>query len=250
MPELLMKVVRNPAVSSISEPRSGAGRSAATPDDRPLVVGIDLRSGPRYPTGLAVLDGSLRLQRLEVIRSDDGLLAAIEEADPALVAIDAPLGLPEGRCCTSPDCDCARHGIMREADRVCAAAGYRPFPTLLPSMVKLTERGIRLHGTLTDAGYEVIEVYPGMAQDILGIPRKGTSVDALRRGLKRAGIRGIPRKRRVSHDELDAATCALVARLHLEGATETMGPGVPVPLVLPRRAGERSNSADVATIRR
>lgn len=218
--------------ASIPEPGSPA---SDTPDDGRLTVGIDLRSGPHYPTGLAVLDRSRRLHRLEVARRDEDLLDAIASARPALIAIDAPLGLPEGRCCTDQTCDCARHGIMREVDRVCAAAGYRPFPTLLPSMVKLTERGIRLHAMLTEAGHEVIEVYPGMAQDILGIPRKGQGVDELRRGLKRAGIRGIPRARRVTHDELDAITCALVAQLHLSGETETMGPGIPVPLVLPQR---------------
>ena len=202
----------------------------------PLTVGIDLRSGPRYPTGLAVLDASHRLAELAVVRTDEAILEAIERWKPALIAIDAPLGLPEGRCCTDPGCDCARYGIMREVDRVCAAAGYRPFPTLLPSMVRLTERGIALYQVLVGAGHAVVEVYPGMAQDVMGVPRKGSGVDLLRRGLKREGVRGIPRKRRVSHDELDAITCALVAQLHLAGASETMGPGVPVPLILPTRS--------------
>lgn len=225
-----------PAISSIPE-HSAASTGAAAAS--PLTVGIDLRSGPRYPTGLAVLDPSRRIVRLEVARHDDDIFEAIHATHPALIAIDAPLGLPEGRCCTDPTCECAVHGIMREADRICAAAGYRPFPTLLPSMVKLTERGIRLYNALSEAGHTVIEVYPGMAQDVLGIPRKGNGTDALRKGLKRAGIRGIPRSRRVSHDELDAVTCALVAQLHLARATETMGPGIPVPLVLPRRVARK-----------
>ena len=215
-----------------------------------LTVGIDLRSGPRYPTGLAVIDRSRRLHRLAVVRDDNEILEATALADPALIAIDAPLGLPEGRCCTDPTCECARYGIMREVDRVCAAAGYRPFPTLLPSMVKLTERGMRLHALLRDAGHHVIEVYPGMAQDILTIPRKRHGVDLLRRGLKRAGVLGIPRARRVTHDELDAVTCALVAQLHLEGETETMGPGIPAPLVLPRRGSTRTTASGGATVAR
>ena len=219
-------------VLSIPErrPTSAAGQRSSG-----LTLGIDLRSGPRYPTGLAVLDRTRRLHRLAVVRTDAEILEAISETEPMLIAIDAPLGLPEGRCCTDQSCECAQYGIMREVDRVCAAAGFRPFPTLLPSMVKLTERGIRLHAALSSAGHTVIEVYPGMAQDILGITRKGDSVDALRRGLKRAGILGIPRRRGVTHDELDAVTCALVAQFHVEGDTETMGPGTPAPLVLPRR---------------
>jgi predicted nuclease with RNAse H fold len=211
-------------------------RSVAERPALPWTLGIDLRSGPRYPTGLAVMDGERRLRYLGVVRTDEQIDAAVERWRPALVAIDAPLALPEGRCCARKDCECARHGIMREVDRICAAAGYRPFPALLPSMVPLTLRGIALLGRLSAAGGAVIEVYPGMAQDILGVPRKRSGVEALARGLRRCGVRGLPRGRRPTHDELDAATCALVAQLHLAGATETMGAGIPVPLVHPRSA--------------
>lgn len=212
-----------------------AERSGTADSSSVRALGIDLRSGPRYPTGLALLDGRLRARWLATARTDEELLAAVERFEPAIVAIDAPLGLPEGRCCADSTCECARLGIMREVDRVCAAAGYRPFPSLLPSMVGLTLRGIGLHATIEAAGHRVIEVYPGMAQDVLGIPRKRQGRPALAAGLRRAGVRGIPR-RVPSHDVLDAITCALVGMLHLRGATETMGPGVPVPLVLPRRA--------------
>jgi hypothetical protein len=99
----------------------------------------------------------------------------------------------------------------------------------------MTLRGIALRERLEREGYEVVEVYPGMSQDVMGIPRKRSGLDGLRRGLKRAGVRGLPR-RRISHDELDAVTCALTAQLYLEGHTEAMGPGLPVPLVLPDRA--------------
>jgi predicted nuclease with RNAse H fold len=181
------------------------------------------------------MDAERRLRHLAVVRDDAEIEAAVARFAPALIGIDAPLALPEGRCCADPACSCARHGIMREVDRVCAAAGYRPFPSLLPSMVRLTLRGIALFERLRDRGERVVEVYPGMAQDVLGIPRKGAGVDALRRGLKRHGVLGIPRARRATHDELDAVTCALVAQLHLTGGTEVMGPGLPVPLVLPAR---------------
>ncbi|MEE8337716.1 MAG: DUF429 domain-containing protein [Dehalococcoidia bacterium] len=207
-------------------------KAAQRPD---VALGIDLRSGPRYPTGIAVLGRDLRLQLLKIVRTNEEIEQVVEAFQPAIIAIDAALGLPEGRCCADQSCPCAVHGIMREADRVCAAEGYRPFPSLLPSMVRLTLRGIVLSQRLLAAGRRVVEVYPGMAQDVMGIPRKGESVDALRLGLYRAGVRGIPRKRRVTHDELDAVTCALVALMHLDGETEVMGPGVPLPLVLPRR---------------
>jgi predicted nuclease with RNAse H fold len=199
-----------------------------------VVAGIDLRSGPRYPTGLAVLDLDRRVRLLEVVRTDEQIEDVIVRWRPAAIAIDAPLALPEGRCCADTMCECARFGIFREIDRLCAALGYRPFPTLLPSMVGLTLRGTALGARLLERGEQVFEVYPGMVQDILGIPRKQAGLAALTRGLRRAGVRGIPRARRVTHDELDAVTCALAAVLHLEGRTETLGPGVPVPFVMPR----------------
>lgn len=199
-----------------------------------LVLGVDLRSGPRYPTGVAVMDAARRCLAVAKVRTDEEIFALVEAYRPRLVAIDAPLGLPEGRDCADPTCACASVGIMREVDRLAAAQGYRPFPALLPSMVKMTLRGIALRETLTATAHEVVEVYPGMTQDVLGIPRKGAGVDGLRRGLKRRGVRGLPR-RPISHDELDAVTCALTGWLYLDGLTETMGSGLPAPLVLPDR---------------
>jgi predicted nuclease with RNAse H fold len=198
-----------------------------------LALGVDLRSAARYPTGLAVLGTDARLRLLRTVRTDAEIEAAVAHFRPSVIAIDAPLGLPEGRCCADSACGCARLGILRAVDRACIAAGYRPYPTLLPSMVGLTLRGIALSTQLIAAGEQVVEAYPGMVQDILGIPRKRAGLAGLTQGLRRAGVRGIPRVRRVTHDELDAATCALVGVLHLQGRTATMGPGVPVPLAFP-----------------
>ena len=219
------------SVSKASQIASQMAPQAAVP----LALGIDLRSGPRYPTGLAALGPDLRLRLLRTVRSDEQIEDAVRSLQPAIIAIDAPLALPEGRCCADPGCECARHGIMREVDRACAALGHRPFPTLLPSMVGLTLRGIALAERLRAAGHAVIEVYPGMAQDILGIPRKRDRA-GLERGLRLAGILGIPRKRRPAHDELDAATAALVGMLHLEGRSAVIGPAAVSPLVAPLAA--------------
>ena len=217
--------VSKPGLASPAAPRPGPGTGA-------LALGIDLRSGPRYPTGLAVLGVDRRLRLLETVRTDEEIEDVIERFAPAIVAIDAPLALPEGRCCADPACECARHGIMREVDRLCASMGYRPYPTLIPSMVGLTLRGIALGERLRARGFPVVEVYPGMAQDILGIPRKRDR-DGLQRGLRRVGLRGIPRKRRPTHDELDAATAALVGVLHLDGRTQVLNPDEVSPLVAP-----------------
>jgi len=226
----------NSGTNSGTSPRTKRDQRHAAHDRGPIVCGVDLRSGPRYPTGLATMDASLRCIEVKTTRTDDEIADAVHRADARVVAIDAPLALPEGRDCTDPACPCASAGIMRDVDRIAAREGYRPFPALLPSMVRLTERGIALRERFEAEGYEVIETYPGMTQDVMHIPRKRAGLDGLRRGLKRQGVLGLPRNRRLTHDELDAVTCALTGQLYLAGLTEMMGSGLPVPLVLPARS--------------
>ena len=120
------------------------------------------------------------------------MLQAIHDAQPDVVAIDSPLALPKGRCCADLSCACAVHGIVRAADRAVSRMGYRPFWTLLPSMVNLTLRSIRLRETLESSGIKVIEVYPGAAQDRLGLPRKQRGEDALLQGLDTASASTSP----------------------------------------------------------
>jgi predicted RNase H-like nuclease/ppGpp synthetase/RelA/SpoT-type nucleotidyltranferase len=57
------------------------------------VIGVDLAWGERRPTGLAVLDAAGRLVHVSAARSDDEIVAALEEytRGDCLVAIDAPL---------------------------------------------------------------------------------------------------------------------------------------------------------------
>jgi predicted nuclease with RNAse H fold len=81
-------------------------------------------------------------------------------------------------------------------------------------MRELTKRGIRLKKILNKKGFEVIEVYPGGAQDLLKIPRKSKSIEGLRKGLEMLGIKGLSEN--MTDHELDAVTSAFVAKLYLE----------------------------------
>ena len=105
----------------------------------------------------------------------------------------------------------------------CAREGYTFTPALLPSMQRLTQRGIRLATRLRKNGIPVIESYPGAAQDILGIPRKKTSLKHLDKGLRRFGYIGLTTEGKISHDELDAATSALVGQFMIAGYWEALG---------------------------
>ena len=135
-----------------------------------IALGLDPSGSERKRSGLAIIDESLAAES-RIVRTDADILQAIHETQPDVVAIDAPLSLPKGRCCADPSCACSVHGIVRSADRTVSRMGYRPFWTLLPSMVNLTLRSIRLRETLESTGIKVIEVYPGAAQDRLGLPR-------------------------------------------------------------------------------
>jgi adenylate kinase family enzyme len=66
----------------------------------------------------------------------------------------------------------------------------------------------------------VIESYPGAAQDVLSIPRKGAGNDLLQKGLSAFGFEIQPR---LTHDELDAITSALTGYFFLANEYEAIG---------------------------
>jgi hypothetical protein len=80
---------------------------------------------------------------------------------------------------------------------------------------------MHLKDILENRHFTVIEVYPGGAQDILGIPRKQQGLDKLKAGLEKQGIKGL--NDGLSDHELDAVTCALVGKLFLAGKSVTYG---------------------------
>jgi predicted nuclease with RNAse H fold len=109
--------------------------------------------------------------------------------------------------------------------------GIRFLPITLGPMRQLTARGIRLQSILEQCGFEVIETYPGAAQDIWGIPRQ-RDVAGLRRGLSRFRLQGLQRAEPSPH-VLDAVTCALVGQLYLRGATVSLGSVDEALMILP-----------------
>ena len=197
------------------------------------VVGIDLAGSEKRASGWCLLDG----HEAQVSRkfSDDELIEATVQERPKLVSIDSPLCLPAGRVSVEDD-DPGREefGIMRECERELKRRGVNVYPSLIPSMQKLTARGIRLAHFLRKRGIPVIESYPGAAQDIMRIPRKGAGLVWLKAGLQEFGITGDYEKQNVTHDELDAITSALVGIFHLAGMSEALGNDAEDPLIVPR----------------
>jgi len=197
-----------------------------------VVVGIDLTGSEARPSGFCLLDGRRATTRL--MRSDDEMVEEIRAARPDLVSIDSPLCLPRGRLHVGDD-DPGRdtYGIMRICERTLKRRGINVYPALLPSMQRLTARGIALARRLRAIGVPVIESYPGAAQDIMGIPRKGAGLPWLQQGLADFGITGGFIEAIPSHDELDAITSALVGTFHLAGRVEPLGAEDEPPLMIP-----------------
>jgi predicted nuclease with RNAse H fold len=196
---------------------------------RICILGLDLAGSPRRPTGFCVLSG----RRVQVghLYGDEDIFATVAAATPQLIAIDAPLALPAGRCCLRDTCACAGTTHFRVSDYELRRLGIRFFPMTLGPMRQLTQRGMQLKVTLEARGIRVIETYPGAAQDIWGIPRQ-RDVPGLRRGLSRFRLRGLDRMERSPH-VLDAVTCALVGQLYLAGGAWGIGSPDEALMILP-----------------
>jgi predicted nuclease with RNAse H fold len=197
------------------------------------IVGLDLAGVESRPTGLCILTGVEA--ETSIVYTDEEVLKRTVESKPRIVAIDAPLSLPAGR--KSVEQRTSVH--LRECDKELLRRGIRFFPVTLGPMRKLTNRGINLRRILEEKNFKVIEVYPGGAQDVLGIPRKQQGLERLRAGLESAGVKGL--NSRMSNHELDAITCALVGKLFLEGKSVTYGTPEQA-IVMPK--GEKSGARD------
>jgi histidinol phosphatase-like PHP family hydrolase/predicted nuclease with RNAse H fold/dephospho-CoA kinase len=195
-------------------------------------VGIDLTGSENKPSGWALLTG--KEATTKQIKGDKELIDATLEVMPDIVSIDSPLTLPKGRCCTKEDCSCSKYGITRYCERMLMKFGIGVYPCLIPSMVNLTDRGIRLASSLRSKGLTVIESYPGVAQDVLNIPRKRKGIGHLVTGISSFGICGDYVSHNVSHDEIDAITSALVGYFYANDQYVKLGTREEKYLIIPR----------------
>ena len=108
------------------------------------------------------------------------------------------------------------------------------FPITLGPMRKLTSRGIRMKKVFEDEKLKVIESYPGSIQDILGMPRKQAGLEKLRTALVKYGVKGDVNNAKITHDELDAITSALVGKMFLEENYLAIGDPEEGLMILPK----------------
>jgi len=170
------------------------------------LVGIDLAGRPERPSGWALLRG--RRVTVKELYADNEILSETLGANPALVAIDAPLTLPE-------------HGALRRADREMQRRGYPVLPPLFPAMKELTLRAIRLTKVLRREQVGVIEVHPASSRKALQMSLKDWR--RIQETFVEMGLGGEWEKRTLSPHELDAITAVITAHLHMKGKTEDLG---------------------------
>ncbi|GHV83828.1 hypothetical protein AGMMS50212_11680 [Spirochaetia bacterium] len=98
---------------------------------------------------------------------------------------------------------------------------------------------MRLAKKIRDVGIEVIESYPGVAQDILSIRRKQNGLQHLKNSYKNFGIVGdYFSSQTVKHDELDAIASALVGLFYINGQYVALGNDKENYLIVPSVAGK------------
>ena len=131
------------------------------------VVGIDLAGSEKRNTGICSLKEKTIIS-FATLHANKEILTYVKNAQPDLIAIDAPLNLPPGR--KSLDDKNGEH--FRPCDRELQKRGIRFFPITLGPMRSLTQRGIDLKKKFSRLGFDVVEIYPGASQDVWNIPRK------------------------------------------------------------------------------
>lgn len=210
----------------------------------PRVVGIDLTGSEAKPSGWASLDGtSTETAR---VATDAELISATLAARPDIVSIDSPLSLPPGATLTEDGKLGTYTRIHRDSELELRRRGVSVYWCLLPSMQALTLRGMRLAAAMRAQGLNVIESFPGAAQDILQLPRKRHGLDELRHSLAELGLQGPFVTDKVSHDELDAITSGLVGLFYLAGHYDALGASELDDLIIPRAANTADGTSRLA----
>ncbi|MCX8154161.1 MAG: DUF429 domain-containing protein [Candidatus Bathyarchaeota archaeon] len=187
------------------------------------VIGIDLAASSKNPTGWALLRG--KTLRTALIYTDSEILENIVMNNPALIAIDAPLHLPK------------KANFFRNADKEMIRKGYKVFSPKLPAMQKLTLRAIKVNRLIGEKKYKTIEVHPTSTRKALEMPSKDWK--AIQAILKNLGLKGELETRTLISHELDAATAALTAVLHLKKQTERLGDREEGYIIVPNKRNWR-----------
>ncbi len=186
----------------------------------PKVIGIDLAGLEKNDTGICALTFSEnpnihKVAKVKRIKKDAEILTFIEEENPSLIAIDAPLSVPI-------------NGIHRKCDEMLKE--HNILPPLMGGMRCLTQRGMDLSNIIRQS-YTVIEVNSKISAKLLGYYDKDN--EAEQKQLLNMGIKGDTEKRMMNPDELEAIGAAITAYLYTIGKAVSMS-GPDGSIIIPK----------------
>ena len=208
-----------------------------------VILGVDLRASPKHPSTVVALDCDSNVTFTDQFASDEEFVEMVQDHQPQLIAIGAPLGLPAGLCCLETTCSCQfavpqRKG--RQSELELSRMGISCFFTNKGSIIrKLIYRGISLSQQLTGLGLKVIESYPPATKVILfgdKVPPKSSaaSVAFLQERLSPL-VHGLDQHiEDLDRNSCDAVLNAYTGFLHAHNATDTLGASEEGTLVLPK----------------
>ncbi len=208
-------------------------------------IGIDLSSSPIKFSACIGLDKQLSVAFFGFLGADSDIVAIVDSQASHLIAIDAPLSLPEGLCCLEESCDCQPNKVEkgRECERELARLGIASYFTTKRSIIKgMVYRGIKLRKELESQGCQVIEVYPYASKVRLwGKPMPSKTKPSGLAFLQAHLASLIPSLTSYiadfSHDLCDAAIAAYTAYLHYWNKTEGIGNSKEGLIYIPREFG-------------
>ena len=207
-----------------------------------VMVGLDLRASAKRPSPVVVLDDNAQVVFFGAIGQDAELLDLVEAHRTQLIAIGAPLGLPTGLCCLETSCSCCITGPQQKGRRLeleLSRMGISCFFTNKRSIISnLIYRGVGLNQQLSEAGYQVIEVYPHASKVILfgdkAPPKKSAGSLAFMRERLSSLVQGLDdHLSRLDRNGCDAVLNAYTALLHSRECTDMLGSPDEGLLVLP-----------------
>ncbi|MDP6511908.1 MAG: DUF429 domain-containing protein [SAR202 cluster bacterium] len=208
-----------------------------------MFLGIDLTTKQEKPTACVILDEQGALVSVSKLSTDDEMVALAQAHSPTIIAVDSPMGFPEGMDCLEEEHDCQSvHSFKgRAGERELLAEGIGLYLTTKRSIIKpMIYRAIGLKKRFEALGSQVIEVYPFACKvRLLGrpLPKKNTT-EGHRFLLERLQniVPGLDAHNgKLDHDHLDALFAAHTAWLHSHGRTDSMGPDGEVPIVVPKK---------------
>ena len=172
------------------------------------ILGIDLAGKAENPSGICILDDEKLVTY--TLFTDEEILSMVNETKPSVILIDAPLSLPQGRCCLEKNCECSVGGHFRQAERDIRKYGF-VLPLTFRGMKMLTFRGIELGNSLKES-YDVFETHPRTDQKVLGFKDIKTDLGK---------YFALPDN--VSEHELDACMAAFTGALYKKNCYRKLG---------------------------